>query len=90
MIYENQPLYIEITCTVNGSAMTDAASAVINYFKPDKTTGQWAATLNGSKVEYKATIDLPGPWKIQPVVTFSSGDAIPGETISFTVNRRFS
>jgi hypothetical protein len=92
MIYVNQPLQIEITCTVDGSPMSTATGAVIAYRRPDKVEGNWSASIDGSKVVFKATsqLDKAGPWKLQPIVTFASGDTIPGQTVDLEIKPRFS
>jgi len=92
MIYVNQPLQIEIDCTLDGLAMTGAQSATIAYRSPSKKEGSWPATVSNSKVLYKANSELNevGPWKLQPIVTFNGGDSIPGNTVSLDIKPRFA
>jgi len=93
-LYINQPISIEIDCTLDGTAMSTATSAIINYQKPDKTTGSWTAAVNNTTgvVSYSATaldIDQTGTWVLQPVVTFPTATALPGTSIDMEITARF-
>lgn len=94
-LYTGQPIEIELQITVDGSAMTTGQSAVINYRKPGGTIGSWTATVDNidGTVNYSALsteIDQDGKWKLQPVVTFIGGNAIPGESLDMTIAPRFT
>lgn len=94
-IYINQPLNIVITCSLEGTQMTTAVSAVITYKKPDKSEGSWTATIDNiaGTVEYQASstdINAAGDWILQPVVTFPAGKIIPSTTVKMTVSKRFT
>jgi hypothetical protein len=93
MIFINQPVEVEIQCIVDGVPMSGVTDAVIEYKKPDSTIGEWPATVTGDKVSYKTSpteIDDAGMWRMQPIVTLSSGDQVPGTTVSMPVRRRFA
>mgnify|MGYP005839570303 CR=1 FL=1 len=90
MIKLNQPL--TLTLTVND--VSTATSATIEYRKPSRTTGEWTATLDtgAATVSYDIPADIldeVGTWLVIAVVTFASGDVIPGEAHAMTVRSRF-
>ena len=70
---------------------TDISSGideVINYKKPDGTTGQWAATINGNDIEYTTIaddLDIPGTWKLQGFVNLGTWQGCTN-SVDLTVN----
>ncbi len=59
-----------------GEDISSGASFAIKYRKPDKTTGTWVATLEGTdSMQYAiedGDMDLKGTWRLQGVVTVSA------------------
>lgn len=93
--YVDQPIDIELTCTVDGVPMSTGVSAVISVLKPDRTEVEWTGVVDNvnGRVDYDAPatdIDMAGTWKMQPEVDFGGGIIIPGETVEMVINRRFT
>lgn len=92
MIKRNQPL--TLTLTVND--VSTATSATIEYSKPSGDTGTWTpATLDtaAETVSYDIPaddLDEAGAWRVIAVVTFASGDVIPGEAHTMRVRDRYA
>jgi hypothetical protein len=69
--------------------LTDAASAVIKYWKPSGASGQWTAViatpLSLQKIYYDLTlaneIDEEGQWAFQAFVTHTDGRTAPGDVV---------
>lgn len=77
MIYRGQSrLLVELDTKID---LTDMASAVIRYRKPDATEGFWTAARVGTtgKVSHDITIseapDVVGVWSLWAEVTFVDG-----------------
>jgi len=92
-LYIGQPIDIELVCTVDGNPAANVTSAVIQYCKPSGATGSWTATFLEGTASYAAAgtaIDEAGGWRLQPVLTFTGGKVIPGETVGMPVFERFA
>lgn len=63
-----------------GQDLSAYATKQILYRKPDGTTGAWAATVNGTKLEYQVTdqFNQLGVWELQPVA-FTGTTRLYGE-----------
>ena len=92
-LYVNQPINIVLTLTVSTGDFTTATTGRINYKKADQTVGYWPGTLTTTgRLTYEATstqIDQSGTWRLQPVVTFTGGRVIPGETVLMDITPRY-
>ena len=95
-IYENQPLLLESTITIDGLAPENIiTSALYDYWVPGNNTstpsGTWiAAIIDGStgEIEYQIESNIlstPGIWKTQTRAT-SAGLEYPSCMDSFIVN----
>ena len=92
-LYIEQPIDIEITCTVSVGSMETATTASIAYLKPNGDRGLLPGALStAGVVSYSALpseIDNAGTWRLQPIVTFASGKILPGETVEMPILERF-
>ena len=95
-IYTGQDFIITLTLSSTGT-LTDATSAVIKYKKPSGSEGQWTGVLSttAKTVAYTMSDTMVssaeyGGWRLQPVVTFSDGKIIPGETVVMDIAKRFT
>ena len=92
-LYVNQPINIILTLRVSTGDFTTATTGRINYKKADQTTGFWPGTITSTgRLTYNASsteIDQSGTWRLQPVVTFSDGKVIPGETVLMDISPRY-
>ena len=73
------------------SDISDGTVFNIYYRRPDKTTGVWAATLEGTQSVYYVTkagdLDQIGAWKFQLGVVLPSWQG-RGEIDEYTINAR--
>jgi hypothetical protein len=63
-------------------------SSVIKYKKPSGTTGQFTATIDGTKLVYivqNNDLNEAGDWIFWSYVTFQDGKSAPGEPFTLTV-----
>jgi hypothetical protein len=71
-----------------GMDISAATTIEIHYKKPDGTTGEWTATLEGTNYAYyytlADTLDMNGTWTIQLYVEVGSVKA-HGKAASFVV-----
>jgi Zn-dependent M28 family amino/carboxypeptidase len=90
-IYKNQSgLRLTLETGIN---ITTASSLKIKYIKPDKTTGNWTATISGTTALYKdfintggnSELDQSGLWIFYSFITFSDGRLAPGEAVNIMV-----
>jgi len=93
-LYIGSSIAISVPCTIDGIALDsgDVQSAKITFKRPDKTTGEWTATVVGDALEYEtleSDINQSGIWVLQPEVTFISGATIPGSSGSMIIKPRF-
>lgn len=66
MIYKNQA-YITIELET-GVDLTSASAEVILYKKPNGNTGEWTATVSGTKLTYEfaeGDLNQAGTWRLQ-------------------------
>lgn len=74
---------------LNAGMDISAAEVIeIHYEKPDGTTGEWTAVLEGTNYAYyytlATTLDMNGTWSVQLYVEIGSMKG-HGETASFVV-----
>lgn len=87
-VFVNQALDINIFF---GDDITGQTAIVLNYKKPDNTTGQFvASSVDDTKGQalYQATtgeLDQSGTWTFQGVVTLPSGN-LPGCIYTMEIN----
>jgi hypothetical protein len=90
-IYKNQSgLRITLETGIN---ISTASNLKIKYVKPDKTLGNWTATISGTTALYKdfvnvagaSELDQSGVWILYAFITFSDGRLAPGESINVMV-----
>ena len=87
-IYKNQfnlKLTLQTEVTVTGATATK-----IKYLKPDKTAGEFNASISGTEdLEYDFTVstelDQSGDWTFWAYVTFSDSRIAPGEPVVIRV-----
>ena len=94
-LYISQQIDLVIDCEIVGLDFADAASAVVNYTKPDTSTGTFTPgvlNLTAKKIAYQIAAgsnDQAGTWILQPVVTIG-GVAIPGTAIEMEIHARYT
>lgn len=75
-----------------GEDVSAATTIVVNAKKPNGDEVTWPGTLvaptTARYLTQAGTLDMPGTWKIQPVVTMPDGEW-PGETVPLPVYARF-
>lgn len=90
-IYTGQiGLLIELDTLID---LTNATTLEIKYRRPDRTTGAFTATADGTKIVYTTTSaeDLPEAgetWKLQAHAAGTGWDFL-GETVDFVVTDPF-
>jgi hypothetical protein len=72
--------------------LSSADTIFIRYRKPDGSTGQWTATLNGTtNIQYTTTdaddLDVPGEWTFQGYATFVNGSDNFTNQVTGTVSK---
>jgi len=75
-----------------GSDLSTATLAKIKFQCPDKTTGEWVGTVEGSTVWYitrSGDLSLIGRWKLQIYVVLPDLYTGPGETTYIDVLAAF-
>lgn len=94
-LYISQPITVSLTCLVDELPVSTGVSAKILYQRPDKTEGEWPATMDNATgiVEYDASesdINVAGKWKLQPSIVFAGGNELPGDTVEMRIEKRFA
>ena len=94
-LYISQQIDLTIDCELTGLDFADAASAVINYTKPDTSTGTLTpGVLNtvAKTIGYQilaATNNQAGTWILQPVATIGAVP-IPGTSFDMVIHARYT
>lgn len=69
-------------------SLVGATKTEIRYRKPDKSTGAWEGTVDGTKIVYliddDEVLNLSGSWLLQAYAE-GPGWALLGETVTLTV-----
>jgi hypothetical protein len=72
-----------------GSTLTNVTTALIKYIKPDRSTGQFTATVDDKEIYYDivsvSDIDAAGIWSFYAHITYNDGKIIIGEKSTITV-----
>ncbi len=84
----------KLTIEINvGADISDVASAKIKYIKPNNERGEFPATVVNAnigliKYDVQSTndLDIPGPWKLWPHLTYVDGKTIEGPSNTLTVH----
>lgn len=84
-IYKDQ--FFRLTVST-GIDLTDATAIKIKYTAPNKTQGEWTATIDetdNTKAYYDCTgLDQLGTWHVYIKATFTEG-SIPGDLTYFII-----
>ena len=75
---------------INTKISLGGATCIIKYRKPDGTTGDWSAEIDGSYIYYDpattSIINLPGKWFLYAHVT-KAGVVYMGKTVVLIVQK---
>jgi len=89
--YVTQPIEVSLSWTEEDAPSGLVESCVIEYRKPNGTTGSWPAVYDEQNrtIYYVggpgSSYGMNGKWIFWPVVTLTGGESYPGEPISETI-----
>jgi hypothetical protein len=73
--------------------ISDVTTAKIRYIKPDRTRGEFTATIPPDTtgivqyvVQNPTDLDQPGPWKLWAFLTYADGKTIPSDPVTIEVH----
>ena len=79
-----------------GSDITGYTTTIASVQKPNGSTATWTITVDNASTgacyydpPTTTILDIAGPWKVQPEITFSDDTAVKGETAEFTLYDSF-
>ena len=88
-VYLNQT---NLTITLaTGTLLTNVSESLIMYVKPDGTSGQWSATVDGLNLVYSVVsgdLNQSGVWTIWAKVTLTNTKVSIGEGSKLTVYKQ--